>query len=257
MSSIITQPPASFVGDVTLGAVELKDGTNTTRVDVITQSTDDTSNTANLLRTNTRILGFNGVTWDRLRSGQMTATSSFTGMLNTFPIGRYIATQPTLNDGQGMPFQLDVSGNLRVTSATLGAGEDLTNNILAVTQKPLAVSTYSPSLYSELTQVTTANIKASAGNVFSIYITNANAAVRYFQLHNKATAPAGTNVPIYSFPVPAGTANNPGVLILDDSFFTKAGVNFATGIGWAISTTYATFTDSATNTEHITFIHWI
>jgi hypothetical protein len=152
----------------------------------------------------------------------------------------------------------DSKEHLDVTLKELVAGEDVTsNNVLGVTQKPLAASTYSPSVYSALTQVTKANIKSSTGNVFGFYITNDNAAVRYFQLHNKATAPAGTDVPIYSFKVPAGTANNPGVLVIGTEFFTGPGKNFSTGIGWAISTTFGTFTDSATNTEHIVYVHYI
>lgn len=171
--------------------------------------------------------------------------------------GKYNFSAPTFIDGQRADLQTDVSGNLKVTNATLSAGEDLTNNIQGVVHKPVAASTYAPSLYTAITQVTKANIKNSAGNVFSIAITNTNAAVRYFQLHNKASAPAATEVPIYSFPVPAGSATVPGVLMVGVDFFTEAGYYFSTGIGWAISTTYGTFTDSATNTEHIPIIHYI
>lgn len=171
--------------------------------------------------------------------------------------GVYESTPTTLTNNQLGTFGIDANRNVKVTLASLLAGEDLTNNVLGVLSKPVASASYSPSLYAPLTQVTKANIKASTGNVLSAYISNDNAAVRYFQLHNKATAPVATDVPIYSIKVPAGTANNPGTLILDDSFFTKAGKNFATGIGWAISTTLATFTDSATNTEHIVVVHYV
>jgi hypothetical protein len=217
-----TQGGGSFtIGDVEIGAVEIKDGSADTRLSVF-------------------------------------ADNAAASTPNVFITGsQYNSSAPTYSSGDAAALQSDVNGNLKVTLATLSGGEDLTNNVLGTMIKPQAISTYSPSLYTELTQVTKANVKASAGNVFSIYITNTNAAVRYFQLHNKATAPAATEVPIYSFPVPAGTATVPAVLVLDDSFFLKAGHNFATGIGWAISTTYATFTDSATNTEHVAVIHYI
>lgn len=212
----------SSTSDIEIGAVEIKNGTDDTR---LTIATDDSA---------------------------MVATP------NIVPVGgEYRASPTTYADGDAAVDQMDATGNKKVTSATLLAGEDLTNNVMAMIPKALPVSTYSPTLYSALTQVTKAVIKATPGNVLSIYITNDNAAVRFFQLHNKATAPAAAEVPIYSFKVPAGTANNPGVLILDASFFTQAGANFATGIGWAISTTFATFTDSATNTEHVTFIHYV
>lgn len=171
--------------------------------------------------------------------------------------GLYQASADTLVDGHAAALSVDVNRFLKITKATLDGGEDLTNNVQGITNKPIAASTYSPSLYSELTQVTKAAIKASAGNVLSFYISNVNAAVRYFQLHNKATAPAGTDVPIYSFPIPAGSATAPSVLQLGPEFWTMSGKYFSTGIGWAISTTYATFTDSATNTEHVALVHYI
>lgn len=207
---------------------------------------------------------FNGTTFDRQRgdtNGTYTVgnvASGATDASNPVKIGgRYNTSAPTLTNGQRGDAQLDVNANLKTTAATLAAGEDLPNNILGVVHKPLAASTYSPSLYTAIPQVTKANIKSTPGNVMSIIISNTNAAVRYFQLHNKATAPVATEVPIYSFPVPAGSATVPGILTLGVDFFTEAGYYFSTGIGWAISTTYGTFTDSATNTEHIPIIHYI
>jgi hypothetical protein len=165
--------------------------------------------------------------------------------------GVYESSPSTIVSGKYGVIGIDSTRNVKVTQATLLAGEDLTNNVMGTTSKPLAASTYAPSLYTELTQVTKANIKNATGNVFAIDITNINAAVRYLQLHNKATAPVATDVPLLSFIIPAGTATAPARLTLGNNFFTTAGVNFATGIGWAISTTYGTFTDSATATDHI------
>lgn len=220
--------------------------------------------TANPIFQYTRPSVFNGTTWDRQR-GDTNGTyivgnvaSGATDASNPVKVGgKYNTSAPTLTNGQRGDAQLDVNANLKTTAATLAAGEDLTNNILGVVHKPIAASTYSPSLYTALTQVTKANIKATPGNVMSAIISNTNAAVRYFQLHNKASAPTAGEVPIYSFPVPAGLATIPGVLVLGVDFFTEAGYYFSTGIGWAISTTYGTFTDSATNTEHIPIIHYI
>lgn len=209
------------------------------------------------ITTRSQNTSFNGSTWDRIRSGIITPTATLTGHQNTLPWALYNATPTTRTEGQGGPLQATTLGGLNVNQETLIFGEDSTNSLMATMVKPIAKPLYAPSLYSEITQVTKANIKASLGNVLSIYITNDNAAVRYFQLHNKATAPAATDVPIYSFKVPAGTANNPGTLVLDNTFFTQAGAHFATGIGWAISTTYGTFTDSATASEHIAFVHYI
>jgi len=169
----------------------------------------------------------------------------------------YLETAPVVPNGGGATPQVDQRANLKVTPETLLAGEDLTNNVMATLTRPVASPTYAPLVYAPLTQVTKANIKASQGNVFSLIINNTNAAVRYLQLHNKASAPAAAEVPLISYPIPAGTAAVPGVLMLDNNFFTDAGINFSTGIGWAVSTTFATFTDSATNTEHFIMVTYI
>jgi len=118
------------------------------------------------------------------------------------------------------------------------------------------------SVYTDLTQVTKASIKATTGRVISALITNASASARFFQLFNQATVPAGGDVPLYSFPIPAGAASSPGTIILDHVFFANElnpalkGSPFVNGIGWAVSTTYGTFTDSATATDHTVTIHY-
>lgn len=113
-----------------------------------------------------------------------------------------------------------------------------------------------PSLATDFGTVTKANAKASAGTVRSVAASNANASVRYLQLHNKATAPAATDVPLYSIVLPAGSASQPTLIVLGDDFFTAAGKAFGTGIGWAISTTRATFTDAATASDHAIHLHY-
>lgn len=150
----------------------------------------------------------------------------------------------------------DLNGNVKVTNATLQAGEDQTANVQGIILKPVTGATYAPSSYTNATAITKANIKSTAGNVFSFRITNANAAPRYFQLHNKASAPAAAEVPIEYFLVPAGTANQPGVVEVDTTFLAPSSY-FSLGIGWAISTTAATFTDSATATDHLTHVRYV
>ena len=116
----------------------------------------------------------------------------------------------------------------------------------AVADIPLSIAAAASSTYHPVTQVTTASVKGSAGNVFKIRATNENAAVRWVQLHNKATAPAGTDVPVLSWKIPAGTATAPGYV----EFEFRNALQLGTGIGVAVSTTQATFTDAATATEH-------
>lgn len=148
-------------------------------------------------------------------------------------------------DGDYAPAETDANGALHANLATLISGEDQTSNLLGTLMKPVASATYAPTLYHYLgAAVTKANIKSAEGNVYAIRFVNNNAAGRWFQLHNKASAPAAGETPQIAFWVPTGT-----VLTVDSTWFAPSS-RFATGIGWAVSTTSATFTDSATAGDH-------
>jgi hypothetical protein len=81
------------------------------------------------------------------------------------------------------------------------------------------------------------SVKASAGVVYSVSVANANAALRYVHLYNKASAPTvGTDTPILSVPVPP---SNGGIVLP-----IPVGLTFGTGIAYAM-TTDAAATNSA------------
>lgn len=115
--------------------------------------------------------------------------------------------------------------------------EDNTNGVFAFQVKPLAVSTYSPSQFSNLGANTTLNIKATTGNIFSLYAYQTNAAARFEQIHNTATVPSGGAVPILSFLV--GPSSDK---LIGTEFFTQAGWNASLGLAFAHSTTFGTYT---------------
>ena len=68
--------------------------------------------------------------------------------------GEYRSSATTYTDGDATVLQSDVNGNLKVTNATLQAGEDLTNDVLKVEQRytNIAIST-----------ATTTTVKSGAG----------------------------------------------------------------------------------------------
>lgn len=143
--------------------------------------------------------------------------------------GKYNATAPTLDDLDRGDAQLDVNGNWKVV---IGAVEVW-------------------SFFDTIADDVDISVKASAGHLMAIETTNENAAVRYLQFHNKATAPANPDVPVYSMPIPAGTSTVPGRLKLTQADLGPGGRAFSTGIAVGISTTAATFT-AATAAEHNT-----
>ena len=110
--------------------------------------------------------------------------------------------------------------------------------------------------YQDTGSVTKANIKATPGRVWAVRITNANAALRYVQIHNKATIPLATEVPLMYFPIPAGTAGAPGSIQIDQNLVGPEGIKCLAGIGWAVSTTAGTFTDAATAAEHLVAVFY-
>jgi hypothetical protein len=82
------------------------------------------------------------------------------------------------------------------------------------------------------------SVKASAGQVYSIYAHNVNAAARFLKLYNKASAPTvGTDTPVLTLPIP-GNAAGAGFV-----WDVPPGIAFGTGIALAIT---AAVTDADT-----------
>lgn len=74
------------------------------------------------------------------------------------------------------------------------------------------------------------SVKASAGNLFSMYLINNSAAVKYFKFYNKASAPTvGTDTPVAVIGIPA-SGNN---FVMDGN--TWVWPRFSTGIAFAIT----------------------
>jgi hypothetical protein len=147
--------------------------------------------------------------------------------------GIYKSANPTLTNNQYHELMLDSSGNLNVNIAATGGSSGVV------------------SLFSNLGANATLNVKASSGKVYSLTCHNENASDRWIQLHNTATVPAtGVTVPILSFLVPFNSQ-----LIVGEDFFGSNGIQFATGIAFAFSTTKDVYT-AATATDHSTHVRY-
>lgn len=150
----------------------------------------------------------------------------------------YNLSAQTYADGDVANLQADVNGNLKTREQYQPTFEDNTNGNAATIEKLLGgVSTYSPTLFTNFGANATLNVKATAGNVYAIHCQNTNAAIRYIQLHNTATTPAGGAVPLITFAIPASSS----VTITHD-LLVASGVYFSTGIAFAFSTTLGTYT---------------
>ena len=128
-------------------------------------------------------------------------------------------------DGEPRPLLLDGNGRLRVATG------------------PPAL------FYKDNGSVTFRLISTNPCYVVRLLAINRNTAVRFFNIHDKATAPAATNIPTgqgFSMPIPGGTTNNPGVLSVELGETHRLDI----GLGWSISTVENVFTDAATASEH-------
>lgn len=160
-------------------------------------------------------LSVNALTWMRVRA---TAWTSGTQTW-AFKRGTY-ATEPI--PGSQVSGTQPVSGTV---TATVSNG--------TVTATPVTGTAYS--------LVTTAStnaafIKASAGNLYEVTVSNVTATAVYVKLYNKASAPTvGTDVPILTIPVAAGVTVSTNL--------APIGKRFATGIAIA-ATAAAAATDT-------------
>ena len=80
-------------------------------------------------------------------------------------------------------------------------------------------------------------VKATPGTVYSVVVSNANAAARFIQFYNTTSVPADTAVPFLTIQVPAISSK--------EVELGPYGISFSTGICWATSTTQHTKTIAA------------
>ncbi len=149
----------------------------------------------------------------------------------------YNSAQQTFSTGQRTDLQSNVNGYLYTEETFAALAEDNTNQILALAIRPLSTPTYSWTRFQNYGANATLNIKASTGNIFSLYAYQTNAAPRFEQIHNTATTPAGSAVPIHSFLVPAS-----GATLIDGNFFGQSGDNASSGLAFAFSTAFGIYT---------------
>lgn len=164
--------------------------------------------------------------------------------------GEYNATPPTYGDGDVAATQLDENGNTKVVEQYAPVAEDNVNGVYGVLPKPVSAAGYSGTPFQAVLDDVDVSVKGTAGNLLSIRATNINAAIRYLQIHNKASAPTSGDTALLSFPIPAGTSTAPAVVELGSEFFGANGLRLSTGVAIGISTAATTFT-AATTTDHV------
>lgn len=160
---------------------------------------------------------FNGTTWDRARSGSITATSTRTGLDNNIPFGYYVTTPSTRTTGQVAPLQQSSTGQLHTTA-------------FPTPDTTLQTTAY----FNSALTATAVAVKTTAGNIYWYEFINTGASAAFVQVFNLAVASVtlGTTTPTHSFYVPAAGANDKVstmVLIAGTTALTIAATTTATG----------------------------
>lgn len=147
------------------------------------------------------------------------------------------AASSSATDGDYVTVNSDSLGHLWNREGYVDQAVDNTNAVFAVATRPLANSTYSLTTFSNWGANTTHNVKATPGSVYSLYAYNTNAAARFEQLHNTATTPSASAVPVFSFLVGISLDK-----LIGSDFFGPNGCNFSTGIAFAHSSAFGIYT---------------
>lgn len=203
--------------------------------------------------------GGSGTTADQVQ-GNVAAASADSG--NPVKVGGvYSSTLPTLTNGQRGNLQLNAKGAV-YTSIVDGGGFPVAvsngaSDGQAAASTALSVANYAlvfngttwdrqrgdttgtyvvprPATSGGLSVVrlvaaTSGVIKASAGQLYTGVFTNTNAAIRFLQIYDKATAGTlSTDTPVVTIPLPPNTS-----VCID---FSNLGGAFATGISWQFTT---------------------
>lgn len=143
---------------------------------------------------------------------------------------------------------------IQVVEQLVPAAEDNTNGVIGVLAKPAVTSTYSgtPGHAEDDADV---SVKATPGQLLSVVATNENAAVRYLQIHNKASAPTAGETAVVSYIIPAGTTAAPGRIQLTMADFGNNGLHLSTGIALGISTAIDTFTAATAGECFLSYVY--
>ena len=98
------------------------------------------------------------------------------------------------------------------------------------------------------------NLKASAGSIWSVYARSREGAAttRYFQIHNKASAPAAADVPILSYRVESGEI----LKLAPNELGGPHGRYLPTGISVAWSSAVASYTVPGSNLNEMMIIYY-
>lgn len=121
---------------------------------------------------------------------------------------------------------------IAVSVASLPSHAVTNAGTFAVQQAAIATGGATPGKLICANTTNATSVKASAGTLYTVIATNLNAAMRYLKFYNKASAPTvGSDTPVLVIGIPGNTAGA-GIVVP----IPACGINFGTGIAFAVTT---------------------
>lgn len=224
------------------------------------RATDGYTNETDLQQQQAFLMGYNGTTWDRVRttgtgvlSVSSAETSSVPGVGAT-NLGKAEDAAHTTGDTGVMALGVRAAAPTdRSVGPTDGDYEPFATNEVGAVWASLTPSANggcdtfmaSGSDGSSILVATKQTVKASAGNLYGYYIYNPEAAVTFLHFYNTDTVTVGTTNPKVSYAIPAGAAANIGLpypvkfdTAISTAATTTAGGNTAPSTGLSLVAYY-------------------
>lgn len=183
--------------------------------------------------------GYNGTTWDRLRTSVSGTIMQLTGVLDVMPVAQYLSTRPSLIDQQSTNFMGNSRGDLSVAEANIPHYEDNTNEVAFISPRALSANTggWTAGSSIQLTGSLGVNVKATAGRLRRIGGINTHATTElYLLVIDKATAPVAGDQSVATVRLPPALASSVQAISPPLDFGIEGKV-LTNGIAYAISST--------------------
>jgi hypothetical protein len=185
---------------------------------VIVQVSRDGTNFVNLTGNN---VVMNVGTGAYVTGGAMTANGLYQVSVPGISSARILSTAYTSGT---------IAGSASLTTSTCMVGVVGTPAVTVTSGSITSSQPATPTTYSAVTTASTnvVSVKASAGTVYGVTLSNPTATPVFYKLFNKASAPTlGTDVPLVTIPVPATSATI--------HQFGALGLRFSTGVASAVT----------------------
>ena len=165
----------------------------------------------------------------RAKNGTAAPASTTTWTIGMVRVEDYISSQVSIVATKQQ--SLNNSLPVRVLSApsTTVSGSVTVSGTVTANQGTLVAGGTTNTIINSAASTNGTVVKGSAGTVYSVAVSNINAAIRYLKLYNSTTVTVGTTTPAITIPIPAGGVVNLNLGAIGQRFATGICIGMTTG----------------------------